>query len=1311
MGNRMKKMKKYLSLLLTFVMILTIWAPVTATAASNGSNSSTATELEVGESKKLHKSGFSWSTTWESSDETVVEVSSNGTVTGISPGEATVTASSRSFGWIFTRKEKVQEFDIIVVEGEEAGTIEIGIGENVDLDAPSRGTTTWTSSNKDVATVSDSGTVTGVSAGETTVTAKTRTGGFHFWFISWGGTTTTTEYHIVVVDNGETPDPDPEPTPDPDPEPGITEYTVTFESNGGSEVEAQIIAEGEKVTEPEDPTREGYIFSGWYTDKEFTNAYDFDTPVTVDIVLYAKWEEDTGDYCTVSFVLILDDEFVTNIESFHDVRVLKGEKVDRPANPESKYAEFDNWYTGLDGETIYNFDSPVTENISLFAKWNLDETDTDGDGIYDTLEADLGTDSEKVDTDGDGLDDYTEVMIDTDPTLVDTDGDSVSDYDEDYDEDGLTNGFELESGTDPANNDTDLDGLTDYEEINEHHTDPLKEDTDGDGASDSWEIINGFDPLVADESFEITASSEELTEYNLTSASVDLNVGGDQVNTLSIEKVNYVENPLVRNTIPGYMGSGYDFHLDGSFESATIHFDYNTDYFGEPDDEFQPRIYYLNEEYGYYEELENQTVSDGRVSATVTHFSTYVLLNKVEFDKVWENDIKAPGTENQTAQNLSIAFVIDVSGSMSGSNITTVKTVMGNFIESMGEKDRAAIIKFSSSASVVQNLTNDKAVLTSAIDSLSASGGTTIRNGVSLGIDQLVQDTAENSYDTLVLLTDGQDSGFNNYWEQYAHTCTEDSIIAYSIGIGSSVSSEHLTNFAEATGGKYYHATVAEELEDYFIEIKGETIDYTTDSNNDGLSDYYTQLIFEGKIPMADHLKGVDFSGSADYDEDGLNNGEEIEVINQNNRIYLVMHSDPTLKHSDKDGIDDYTEVQNGSNPLKYSIEKSPVDYLINDNYYYSPGVSDDYQEGGFGKFITDANAALHIVWNRDEIYRDIMTDYFSNYAKESYLDDISFDASRSTIANTLSNLLGILKEKGADYYSLCDNVLELIDLVNGTVNKADLYLIYEKLEILIEEVITVLPDESVTINTYSISRYKLVSVNLSKLAEGVNKICDGLTIAVGIMDIADTCESFSAVSANNEAFEQNLDILQNVIDYSSDENAVAAARDVRSKLENSYIEELKAYTADAVENFVPFIAEKFMMSNPYTAAIVVVRNAVTLITGISIDLKQHFSMFSYTELIRASKRLLEANTEVNADYYETIVSGNESAETVNRLLTHTAQLRILDERMFSDWQEDDGIIGWFTDNSETEEKIDQIVQNIIKRANELNLNLHESLL
>ena len=69
-------------------------------------------------------------------------------------------------------------------------------------------------------------------------------------------------------------------------------YTVTFNSNGGSEVAAQTVAEGDKAVEPQPaPPREGYYFGGWYTDKpEFTNKWNFDTDVvTANITLYAKW--------------------------------------------------------------------------------------------------------------------------------------------------------------------------------------------------------------------------------------------------------------------------------------------------------------------------------------------------------------------------------------------------------------------------------------------------------------------------------------------------------------------------------------------------------------------------------------------------------------------------------------------------------------------------------------------------------------------------------------------------------------------------------------------------------------------------------------------------------------------------------------------------------------------------------------------------------------------------------------------------------------------------------------------------------------
>ena len=65
--------------------------------------------------------------------------------------------------------------------------------------------------------------------------------------------------------------------------------TVTFNSNGGSSVAAQTIADGTKATKPADPSKSGYTFGGWYTDSACTTAYDFNSAVTADLTLYAKW--------------------------------------------------------------------------------------------------------------------------------------------------------------------------------------------------------------------------------------------------------------------------------------------------------------------------------------------------------------------------------------------------------------------------------------------------------------------------------------------------------------------------------------------------------------------------------------------------------------------------------------------------------------------------------------------------------------------------------------------------------------------------------------------------------------------------------------------------------------------------------------------------------------------------------------------------------------------------------------------------------------------------------------------------------------
>ena len=72
---------------------------------------------------------------------------------------------------------------------------------------------------------------------------------------------------------------------------GVSKYTIKFETNGGTTVANKSVTRNAKLAEPTAPTKDGFKFDGWYTDKELKTAYDFDTKVTKSFTLYAKWTE------------------------------------------------------------------------------------------------------------------------------------------------------------------------------------------------------------------------------------------------------------------------------------------------------------------------------------------------------------------------------------------------------------------------------------------------------------------------------------------------------------------------------------------------------------------------------------------------------------------------------------------------------------------------------------------------------------------------------------------------------------------------------------------------------------------------------------------------------------------------------------------------------------------------------------------------------------------------------------------------------------------------------------------------------------
>jgi uncharacterized repeat protein (TIGR02543 family) len=74
----------------------------------------------------------------------------------------------------------------------------------------------------------------------------------------------------------------------------VTEYTVTFDAKGhGTAPATETVEDGGMATMPSSLTESGWIFGGWYTDAGCTNAFDFTTPITDSITLFAKWTKNS----------------------------------------------------------------------------------------------------------------------------------------------------------------------------------------------------------------------------------------------------------------------------------------------------------------------------------------------------------------------------------------------------------------------------------------------------------------------------------------------------------------------------------------------------------------------------------------------------------------------------------------------------------------------------------------------------------------------------------------------------------------------------------------------------------------------------------------------------------------------------------------------------------------------------------------------------------------------------------------------------------------------------------------------------------
>ena len=172
------------------------------------------------------------------------------------------------------------------------------------------------------------------------------------------------------------------------------EYTVTFNAYGGFPTpDEQHVKSGEKAVLPAEPTLKGHTFAFWYLgeDEENATAYDFNTPVTENITLTAKWN--INKY-TVTF----DSYGGTPVPPAQEVEY--GLTATEPATAPTKTGyTFDGWYLG---DEKYDFSDAVEQNITLYANWEKNiytVTYTDGvdgeevfaDQVYENLLSGIDT--------------------------------------------------------------------------------------------------------------------------------------------------------------------------------------------------------------------------------------------------------------------------------------------------------------------------------------------------------------------------------------------------------------------------------------------------------------------------------------------------------------------------------------------------------------------------------------------------------------------------------------------------------------------------------------------------------------------------------------------------------------------------------------------------------------------------------------------------------------------------------------------------------------------------------------------------------
>lgn len=141
---------------------------------------------------------------------------------------------------------------------------------------------------------------------------------------------------------------------------GCSKQSVAFDAQNETPIFLQEVSRGKTVQMPDEPTREGYDFLGWYTDISGGEKWDFSSPVTTNLNLYGHWEP-----------LLFSIEFILGIHDTMSVEMTLpyGQVPKAPVVPEREGYRFTGWFTDAELTEPYDMHQPVVEDTVVYAGW------------------------------------------------------------------------------------------------------------------------------------------------------------------------------------------------------------------------------------------------------------------------------------------------------------------------------------------------------------------------------------------------------------------------------------------------------------------------------------------------------------------------------------------------------------------------------------------------------------------------------------------------------------------------------------------------------------------------------------------------------------------------------------------------------------------------------------------------------------------------------------------------------------------------------------------------------------------------------